>query len=61
MMNIDDDSLDESGLESKEPTVAAYGFGSEYLGNRGELVVWDDLVTLGYESSLFFRGEKRGD
>lgn len=31
-------------LEDKEPTVAAYGMDSGFLGNRGDMVLWDDLV-----------------
>lgn len=45
MMSIDEDTPDESGLEDKEPTVSAYGMGSEFLGARANLVIWDDLVT----------------
>lgn len=35
----------ESNLSDKDPTVAAEGMGSEFLGARSELVIWDDLVT----------------
>ncbi len=45
MMSIDEDTTDESGLINKEPTVAGYGMESEFLGARGELCIWDDLVT----------------
>lgn len=38
-------SADESPLEDKEPTVAAYGMDSEFLGARANLVIWDDLVV----------------
>lgn len=36
---------DGAGVEDKEPTVAAYGMDSEFLGHRANLVMWDDLVT----------------
>lgn len=35
---------DDTLLEDKEPTVAAYGMDAGFLGNRGDLVLWDDLV-----------------
>lgn len=34
---------DGSPIEMKEPTVSAFGFDSEWLGNRVELVLGDDL------------------
>lgn len=37
--------FDSEGAEDKEPTVAAYGMDSEFLGHRANWVVWDDLVT----------------
>lgn len=45
MLSIHEDAPDESGLEDKEPTVAAFGMESEFLGSRANLVIWDDLVT----------------
>lgn len=36
---------DTEGSEDKEPTVAAYGMDTEFLGHRANWVVWDDLVT----------------
>jgi hypothetical protein len=35
---------DDQLLEDKEPTVASYGQDTGILGNRADLVVWDDLV-----------------
>lgn len=32
-------------VEDKEPTVQAVGFDTEYLGNRVNLCLWDDVVT----------------
>lgn len=37
------EQLDGSPVEEKEPTVSAFGFDSEWLGNRLELVLGDDL------------------
>jgi hypothetical protein len=37
--------LDATPTEDKEPTMAAYGMESEFLGHRGNLVIGDDLVT----------------
>lgn len=37
------EQMDGSPIEEKEPTVSAFGFDSEWLGNRLELVVGDDL------------------
>lgn len=37
--------IDSEGAEDKEPTVAAYGMDSEFLGHRANWVIWDDLVT----------------
>lgn len=37
--------LDSDTTEDKEPTVAAYGMDTEFLGHRANLVLWDDLVT----------------
>lgn len=45
MMSLDEDTPDESGIEEKEPTVAAFGMESEFLGTRAGIVLWDDLVT----------------
>lgn len=45
MLSVDEDTPDESGIEEKEPTVAAFGMESEFLGTRANLVIWDDLVT----------------
>lgn len=36
---------DGSTITEKEPTMAAYGWDSDYLGNRLDFIVWDDLVT----------------
>lgn len=36
---------EESSIEDKESTVTAEAKGSEFLGIRSNLVVWDDLVT----------------
>jgi hypothetical protein len=36
---------EESAIEDKEATVTAKGMGTEFLGMRCELVIWDDLVT----------------
>lgn len=36
---------EESVIEDKEATVTAKGMGTEFLGMRSELVIWDDLVT----------------
>ncbi len=33
------------GVEDKEPTVAAYGMDTEFLGHRAQIVNWDDLIT----------------
>jgi hypothetical protein len=37
--------LDADTVEDKEPTCAAYGMDTEFLGHRANLVIWDDLVT----------------
>lgn len=37
------EQMDGSPVEEKEPTVAAYGFDSEWLGNRIDLLFGDDL------------------
>lgn len=37
------EQMDGSPIEEKEPTVSAFGFDSEWLGNRVELVIGDDL------------------
>lgn len=37
------EQLDGSPVEEKEPTCSAFGFDSEWLGNRLELVLGDDL------------------
>lgn len=37
------EQMDGSPIEEKEPTVSAFGFDSEWLGNRIELVLGDDL------------------
>lgn len=36
--------IDEQLLEDKEPSFAAYGMDSGFLGSRANLVVWDDLA-----------------
>jgi hypothetical protein len=36
--------LDDVPLEDKEPTFAAYGMDSGFLGGRYDFVLWDDLV-----------------
>lgn len=36
--------LDEQLLEDKEPSFAAYGMDSGFLGSRANLVIWDDLA-----------------
>lgn len=36
---------EESVIEDKEATVTAKGMGTEFLGMRSDLVIWDDLVT----------------
>jgi hypothetical protein len=36
---------EESMIDDKEATVTAKGMGTEFLGMRSELVIWDDLVT----------------
>jgi hypothetical protein len=36
--------LGDIAVEDKEPTVAAYGMDSGFLGGRFDFVVWDDLV-----------------
>lgn len=36
---------EESIIENKEASVTAQGMGTEFLGMRSELVIWDDLVT----------------
>lgn len=36
---------EESSIEDKEATVTAKGMGTEFLGMRAELAIWDDLVT----------------
>jgi hypothetical protein len=36
---------EESSIEDKEATVTAKGMGTEFLGMRSELVIWDDLIT----------------
>jgi hypothetical protein len=36
---------EESSIEDKESTVTAEAKGSEFLGIRSNLVIWDDLVT----------------
>ena len=38
-------ALDGQPLEDKEPTCTGYGMESEFLGHRGDLVLWDDLVV----------------
>lgn len=38
-------TLDSQPVEDKEPTLTAYGMESEFLGHRGDLVLWDDLVV----------------
>lgn len=45
MVTADEDSMDESALEEKEPTVQAFGMGAEFLGTRVNCAFWDDLVT----------------
>ena len=37
------EQLDGTPIEQKEPTVSAFGFDAEWLGNRLELVLGDDL------------------
>jgi hypothetical protein len=37
------EQLDGSPIEEKEPTVSAFGFDAEWLGNRLEIVLGDDL------------------
>lgn len=37
------EQLDGAPIEEKEPTVSAFGFDAEWLGNRIELVLGDDL------------------
>jgi hypothetical protein len=36
---------EESAIEDKEATVTAKGMGTEFLGMRSNLAVWDDLIT----------------
>jgi transposase len=36
---------EESAIENKEATVVANGMGTEFLGDRADYVVWDDLIT----------------
>jgi hypothetical protein len=36
---------DGDTISEKEPTMAAYGWDSDYLGNRLDFIMWDDLVT----------------
>ncbi len=36
---------EESVIEDKEATVTAKGMGTEFLGMRTDLAIWDDLVT----------------
>lgn len=36
--------LDDQLLEDKEPSFAAYGMDSGFLGSRANLVIWDDLA-----------------
>jgi hypothetical protein len=36
--------LDGTSIDDKEPTVAAYGQDSGFLGGRFDVVIWDDLV-----------------
>ena len=36
---------EESTIENKEATVVANGMGTEFLGDRADYVVWDDLIT----------------
>jgi transposase len=43
---------EESVIEDKEATVTAKGMGTEFLGMRSELVIWDDLVTQRVLSSV---------
>jgi hypothetical protein len=43
---------EETAIEDKEATVTAKGMGTEFLGMRSELVVWDDLVTQRILSSV---------
>jgi hypothetical protein len=35
----------QSGLDNKEPTVRAYGFDSEFIGHRADLVLFDDVAS----------------
>jgi hypothetical protein len=35
----------QSGLDNTEPTVRAYGFDSEFIGHRADLVLFDDVAS----------------
>lgn len=39
------EQMDGTPIEEKEPTVSSFGFDSEWIGNRVELVLGDDLDT----------------
>lgn len=39
------EQMDGSPIEEKEPTVSSFGFDSEWIGNRVEIVLGDDLDT----------------
>jgi hypothetical protein len=39
------EQLDIGGLDNKEPTVAAYGIDSEFIGHRADLCLYDDVAT----------------
>jgi hypothetical protein len=38
--------LGEEFITEKEPTWQSYGWGSDYLGNRLDIAVWDDAMTM---------------
>lgn len=37
--------FDDVAIDEKEPTWQAFGLDTRFLGNRGNFVVWDDVIT----------------
>lgn len=49
------------GIVEKEPTVQAYGFDSEFIGNRVDFANWDDLVNPRKQRSELSQEQLRTD